>query len=306
LFFASAPQPVVVGVGGAGVQSLCEEQRLDVVPAGTFDPQTGAGTLDLTFRSVVFLGASALTPCPVCLGDPTANDGVRGGTCSGGPRNGLSCDAHGIGSLFGVTSLHCPASPGANVTGAGLPRDVTLSTTPSTLTAADACDAPLGGFLCHCGACSLDPSVACQVDADCAGLGLGTCASSGGAARQPNDCNDASFNCEDQGDDKGRCDADGPDEKWCDAFRRADGSGVVPCTTNADCSAASCPGGCGNCTFIERRRCFLPTIVARGDADPITPVLAGVTCTSPTASASINFTLGLPGPQRLRFEAQLD
>jgi len=300
-FFASPPQPYSLGT-----HSVCVVNLLNQVPNGSYDVEGGGGALTLQMMSKYHLGISLQRPCPVCIDDEVANDGILGGICDGGDRNGDACDAEGGDSVFGRTSSNCPPSTAANVTGAGLRNVLSLSSGVSTLTAGDPCEAPNDGFDCHCGACSLNPTVACQADSDCSGMGLGTC-NYGGGRRRPNGCNDAAFNCEDQGDGTGRCDADGPDDKYCAFFVRADGSGVIPCTSNTDCNALVCSGSsCGPCTLSERRRCFLPTIVAAGDADPTTPVFAAATCLGPTASDAVNAAVGLPGPQRVRFEMQLE
>lgn len=68
-----------------------------------------------TVRTDVFKGfngsAGIDVPCVLCIGDPITNDDLQGGTCSGGPRNGLACDANGVvpgRPDFGATSLDCP------------------------------------------------------------------------------------------------------------------------------------------------------------------------------------------------------
>jgi hypothetical protein len=194
-------------------------------------------------------------------------------------------------------SLDCPPSPLSNISGLGLRVSLPLTTGPASLTATVPCDAPLGAIDCHCAVCSLDQTIACSSDADCALASAGTCTATGfaGAARKPNDCND--LVCNDAGGGtQGRCNA-GPDDSYCDGFTYADGDGLLSCTNNAECAAWG-PGS-GNCTITENRRCFLDTISDAGFAGVSTNRLVGTTCMPPTGSSAANNALGLPGPARV-------
>jgi hypothetical protein len=152
---------------------------------------------------------------------------------------------------------------------------------------------------CACGSCSGDSSVACNGDGDCAALTLGTCEKGTNAPdRRPNDCQD--LTCEPVGGGKGVC--QGEDDRFCDQATRADGSGILPCATNNDCTAvdADCPNGdCGNCEHLEERRCFQDPILVSGVGNnPAVAILSEVTCIPASSHVYTNAVAGFPGPKR--------
>ena len=123
--------------------------------------------LNLDGRMDIYLGIALNQPCPTCVGDTALNDGLRLGTCSGGSRNGLACDATATDSRFGDLSLECPPSPATAITTPdSFPRDVVLSTGTSTLTAELPCEAPLGALNCPCDLCGTS-FLPCASNADC-------------------------------------------------------------------------------------------------------------------------------------------
>jgi hypothetical protein len=168
------------------------------------------------------------------------------------------------------------------------------------------CDFPLNSMSCACAVCSGDTTVPCNANADCSGIGAGTCTSNGGGApRQPNACSD--LTCTDIGGGKGECDA-GPDVNYCDGELRSNGEGLIACNDNADCDAVSsaCQNNdCGNCTITEPRSCFLDPIVSTGDADPQSPLIAASYCVPPTSSSGVNNATGLPGPSRAVVQVEM-
>ncbi len=298
--YLSPPQAL-----SAGGVALCSLPLLASEVSGSWNVEGGGGSANWDELSLVRLGVSLGQPCPLCVGDPTPNDGVRGGTCSGGPDNGSPCDVNGTGPTFGAVSYDCLPDPAVNVSGAGLVMKRTESTGSRTLadtatTGAAACG--LGGVLdCHCAVCSADNTVACNTDADCTAVGAGTCSSDGlGASRMPNNCSNDSFVCTDDGDGvHGHCSA--TVDSFCDLFLRANGSGVVGCLTNGDCLAqgSACPGGdCGVCALTQNRSCFLPAINAAGVPNPGNPISVGIVCVAPTVSPAANAVIGLSGPAR--------
>jgi len=144
--------------------------------------------------------------------------------------------------------------------------------------------------------CSTDSTIACRNNAECAGAG-DLCKHVGTLVPRPDQCTTA---CEDTGDGvNGQCDADGPDNKGCDGLVRANGEGFFQCLSNADCAEANIGIDAGNCTLVKRQPCFLPTIVAEGDADPETPLGVGIFCIPQTGNGGINGVAGLPGPARV-------
>jgi hypothetical protein len=274
-------------------------------PTGTWNVDSGAGAIDLELVRQVFLGTSLVEPCPTCVGDTTPDDGVRDGTCVGeGENEGMSCDANGSDATFpapggGEYSYDCFPEVGLNVSGPGAEIDtLTLSTGSSSLTAAVDCG--ILPALCHCGRCADDHSEPCASDGECLALGLGACEGTS-AVFPPNQCDD--LVCADAGGGEGVCTA-GPTDSFCDAILRANGEGIIPCLSNADCDPVNIGVEGGDCTLTKQRECFLPTIVADGTPDPAQPVAAGIACTALTSNVGINTVVGLPGALRLRQEAE--
>ncbi|HYC54540.1 MAG TPA: hypothetical protein VEL28_06360 [Candidatus Binatia bacterium] len=291
----------------AGNTPTCVLNTLSRQPGGSANVDQGSGSIEIHLAEKVFLGIGLTTPCPICLNDPTPADGMRGGTCSGGEDNGETCDAQAYNATFppptgAFYSLDCMPLTGANVSGSGLFIDVTLTTGQSTLSADLPCasEGPFADLDCHCLACSEDARHACRSDADCTQYDAGTCSEIGpGTQPQPNACSDGE--CEDLGNGEGRC-ATGPDDVFCAGLVRANGSGFIGCNTNEDCAATSIGVDAGTCDLIERRPCFLDTIVAQGAPHPVIPRGAGTFCTPPTSAGGVNLAAGLPGPGRLELQ----
>ncbi len=301
--YTSPPQPVVA----AGVP-LCSLPRLGANVSGTWSPGLGAGALNIDEFSAVYVGIDVGQPCPVCVGDPVANDGVLGGTCSGGPSNGSGCDVNATDPAFGDVSYNCLPDSGSNITGVGLRIKRTDTTGSFSLPAGLTCSPPLSGLDCPCAVCSLDNTIACSSDTDCSSVGAGTCSAVGsGVPTQPNDCSSDALVCSDGGAGiQGFCSSS--TDTYCDGHTDANGRFLLPCSIQADCDAldAECSGGdCGLCAAAVQRSCFLGSITVAGQASAPAPDgsgnpdLGSVFCVPPTASAAANTAIGLPGPARL-------
>ncbi len=274
------------------------------------DSHCDLATCDFGFcqgNSTVTCAVNADCNKGTCTGlDPVANDGVRGGVCAGGIDEGLPCDVMAVNSSFpasggGGHSLDCFPDPLSNTSGQGLRIELTQTTgTSGPIAAQVSCGGIFAGFNCPCRVCGGDPSVVCNTDADCAAVGAGLCDANGGSGsvfNQPNSCQNSSggFNglCTDLGGGFGECTI-GPDDNYCDGQVRADGRGIITCSSNADCSGTG-GGPWGNCTIAERRSCFPDPLSATGQADPTAPVGAAVFCLPPTGSGVVNGAAGLPG-----------
>ena len=284
---------------------------------GTVNPDTGSSTLNLNLLTKTHTGGSAtLThPCPVCVGDTTAGDGNQNGLCRGGSRDGLACDVDAYDATFGAQSkgeglaLDCPPVPGTNITGVGIRIPFTFTTGHTELAFENKCDNPLGFLNCACGVCTLDNTLPCKNDAECAASSAGTCTSKGsGVARQPNGCGDVVAGCVAAGDDKGECNSAADELQYCDGVVRANGHGIVACATNSDCLNSDCDdvnvglqsGSCGTtCSLTQPRPCFLNPIVDDGRPDTENPLLVGTFCLAPTNNTAINGAAGNPGPVRV-------
>ena len=96
--------------------SLCVLNSLAQDAAGTADCATGATSLDFTLSQAMYLtgdtlGDAGIQPCPLC----------QGGTCFGGPNNGMSCTAGvDLGAAY-PTSHDCPPDPMAFIGSMELP-----------------------------------------------------------------------------------------------------------------------------------------------------------------------------------------
>jgi hypothetical protein len=281
-------------------------ERLETDYSGSFDNESGAIQLNASGSDNVYTGINLVQPSPLCVGDPTPNDGQKDGTCVGGPNDPFACDAQGQHGTFGITSLDCPPDPLARISGLGLHRGVELTTGASTLASELQCQTPFSAFGCPCALCSGNLTLACRNDAECAAAGAGEC--SAGRQSQPNGCSDLVCTATvGSPPGRGECLA-GPVSKFCDGFTRIDGSGIRGCTSDSDCDfftgTDSCPSNdCGNCTLEEGRSCFLDPIAVAGAADPDNPLLVNAGCDRPLPPFfSYNLLVGLVGPFSDQFD----
>ena len=184
-FFFGAPQPASIFL----FPGICTVHQWNGSVSGTFDQSSGASAGTASLVSRMYAGAPPERPCPVCAGDPFLNDGTAGGTCSGGARNGMPCDANGVSPepSYGTTSLDCPPTPGSLIATSVLDFDQgNAGTLTKTVTAASPNCNGAPGKKCLCASCSLDSTVACASDAECAAASAGTCTNSAGEPRKPN------------------------------------------------------------------------------------------------------------------------
>jgi hypothetical protein len=121
--------PLAVPNPGSTPTSVCVLNTLSAPASGTVDCASGATNISAPLSSVLFLTGDTATdpgstiagiqPCPLCTG----------GSCIGGPNNGMSCVA-GTGTLGGnpsyPTSHDCPPDPMFNI--GTLPVDFALTT----------------------------------------------------------------------------------------------------------------------------------------------------------------------------------
>jgi hypothetical protein len=288
----------------SGGVPTCVTSQWNGTISGITNPGTGvsAGTANLISR--VYNGITISQPCPQCNGDRWPTDGLKGGTCLGGGRNGLPCDADGTSPnpAFGTTSLDCPPIGGALVGTLPINLDNTNNGNATlTLSAASPNCHGAPGKKCPCDVCSLNQSKPCQTNADCL-LGEGTC---GGAVvgqpTQPNACIGGLCDAQEAGDatsGEGEC-SNGPVDQNC-----APPEQQIGCSIGTDCPLT------GICQAANRK-CFAgfdgnigDSIVGIGThAAPVDgwsrPTFASVFCVPPTSAAAVNAVAGLPGPGRL-------
>ena len=154
--FFGAPVPLSSG----GVPA-CIVNRLRAGVAGTVQPKTGCGELELHLGSTVYATDDIARPCPVCIGDATPNDGKKDGHCDGGAATGRACDAQTSPSQFGVSSNDCLPVAGKNV--GELPIDLTpLTTGHASLTAKLSCKAVTGKDAPRCFCPAQTQATACS------------------------------------------------------------------------------------------------------------------------------------------------
>jgi hypothetical protein len=120
--------PLAVPNPGSTPTSVCVLNNLSTGASGTVNCSTGATSISAPLASVLFLTGDTATdpgstiagiqPCPLC----------SGGTCIGGPNNGMACVA-GTTTLGGnpayPTSNHCPPANSFNI--GTLPVNFSLS-----------------------------------------------------------------------------------------------------------------------------------------------------------------------------------
>jgi len=302
-YFFGAPLSLAAG----GVTTCVASQWAGGI-SGTFNQQSGASVGQASIISRVYNGIAIANPCPRCIGDGFINDGVKGGSCNGGARNGMPCDGEGPSPepAFGITSLDCPPTAGGLI--ATLPIDLANTTASLTKTVdgtSPTCNGE-AGKRCLCGSCSGNSSFPCDHDTQCATAGFGTCTNAAGEPRKTNACLDDTTTgvnehvcaIDTSSPGEGQC-AAGPITTHChiETFRG--------CTVPADCPFA------GDTCDAVNRDCFPGTGNGVGDAITAigshgvprdhtnTQTFASVFCVAPTGSASVNSVAGLPGPGRL-------
>jgi hypothetical protein len=293
----------------AGGVTTCAVNQFNGPISGTANVESGESATTVLVTSRVYNGIAIDNPCPRCIGDATINDNVQGGTCSGGPRNGLACDGNGTvpgRPDFGTTSLDCPPLVGALI--AALPINLSSATDPvtKTLTASSPPCSGEAGERCLCDTCNNGAQEPCDDNADCpdpagpigpicggrrciggtnAGAACTTnseCAGGGicnrpGEPTKPSACLDNTttvnvLDCTDTApvDGEGECTM-GPITTTCSV---ASGHGQRGCLGNGDCGGAA-----GSCEAASRA-CLLTggftgklgtnTLVANGVEDPPT------------------------------------
>lgn len=166
-FFAAPPTPISTG----GV-ATCYTSVITGPVSGTVDVDTGALDPTVPFQASLYSGVDNDHPCPRCIGDPTPNDNVRGGSCDAGPRVGLACDANGAAFFtdFGSTSFDCPPNPASSIADFFL-GNVDFSTATQTRTvSASSPDCTAAGYTgkrCLCDSCNNINGQGCFTNADC-------------------------------------------------------------------------------------------------------------------------------------------
>ncbi len=323
----------------AGGVSTCVGNQVNGSIVGTANVESGSSASTANLTSRVFNGITLSNPCPNCVGDGTVNDGVRGGTCSGGARLGKACDINGASpnASFGATSLDCPPLAGAVIATLPINLSNTTGTLTRTLSAANPLCTATGWTTnrCQCDTCDDAASTPCSTNADCSG-GTGICgglrclsgpnagapcpaagsssvcpAAGGGSnaacgrkgtATAANQCDAGATDCAaDSGtpSPNDRKCTTGPNENFCGPTETFRG-----CAADSDCLFAG-----DTCSVTRFRDCFDNgvvgnTVTATGVVsapvnDQADPTLAAMFCIGPTTSASVNNAAGLPGLGRL-------
>ncbi len=281
VFYFGAPLPL--SAGGIGT---CVVNQIEGSATGTTNIETGAFASTINLRSRIHTLTNADVPCPRCDGDGVPNDGVAGGTCVGGTRNGQACDVNGTSPIpsFGKTSLDCP--PAGPISALSIALDGSSGIETQTLSASSpTCNGTIGGNKkCFCPAAGSQPT-------------------------QPSSCIEDTSTLEDEsicapispGSNKGQCPiSDGRADRVCFPLETFRG-----CLGNSDCPAP------GDTCAVLSRPCYLDngviggSVTAKGVTDPSDgngiahPTFAALFCVPPTASPAANAANGLPGLGRL-------
>lgn len=293
--------PLALSAGGT---PTCVVNRF----ASDFSGSTGAvGEYDVSTntRALVHTGINQLQPCPICTGGTSGAIGGTG-TCSGGPRNGLSCTTDAVNPDFGPSSFDCPPDPLGNISGAGLKLALQFSSGTKTITAGIANASFCASGTCHCSVCSGDSLIGCSSDAECIAAGAGTCGVNLGVQNpSQNECDGGPSDCvaDPENPGMGKCNT-GPYDNFCNGTTalRNNGGGIIPCNDNADCDAldATCGGDCGTCDKVTQRSCFLPTVTATGAPGIFESEGVSAFCNALTGNSGVNAAGGLPGPGRVQ------
>lgn len=196
--FSSTPVPMVRGLAPL-FPGFCPVTYGNGDVSGQWTPQTGAGQITFQDRTWLYIPIGDLNVCDdaVCVGDPTANDGVRGGSCLGGESTGLDCDANGHDATWplggGDYSFDCLPTLSTRVwihshTRTETTGTATIANTLSCGGALNSCagtcvDLGEGDGECDSmtiGYCGLTPeedatTPQCQTNAECATYSFGTC-----------------------------------------------------------------------------------------------------------------------------------
>ena len=92
------------------------------------------------------------------------DDGVKGGSCSGGPSGGSACDAQGITRFFGKTSLDCLPSAGSAIGDLVFDAKQATTGTKTISTSAESpnCRGGAPGEKCFCDTCDDRAATPCQ------------------------------------------------------------------------------------------------------------------------------------------------
>ena len=156
------------------------EPGTDYAVRGVVDLRTGR--TDFSRLRVVSANNSAGGACPVCVGDPTPNDGEAMGTCEASPLPetdptantgaGNNCDSNAFGSeVSGSYSFDCTVSTVVPVFNFFLENYSTGGTTWAVDAERPPCTNPLlpPGTQCWCGLCEGTTDQVCQSDFDCPG-----------------------------------------------------------------------------------------------------------------------------------------
>lgn len=154
------------------------------------------------------------------------------------------------------------------------------------------------------GRCTKSTTTRCTIDGDCKGIFGGTCKAStcdsngSGTTPQPNQCSNLVCSATDGTLTQGICNA-GPVTSTCDGVLRANGKGILTCSSDNACKPEVIGIDGGSCALVEARSCFLDPIIASGTAAPNDSVGVAAFCIPPTGSSGINGVAGLPGPARV-------
>jgi hypothetical protein len=255
-----APLPLSSG----GVSSCVINEFREAI-TGTYNCESGCGESAVKLRSRVFLVLDQNKPCPPCVGDPTPNDGVKGGTCDGGKTPGAACDVGGISDLFQDAG---GAPPDAGRTS----NDCQPTGSPVGILSIDLNPLTTG-------------TVTVNADQNClsGAFPAGSCYCPGQV--QPNSCVP-----------DGICPASGVCEKnppigVCSGqpFRQC----FLTSGPTADCEDVS--PGAGTCQS-QQQPCFGSSITRTGQCGTEEGVLASIFCIPATQASAINTVAGLPGP----------
>ncbi len=304
---------------------------------GTVAVESGDVALTLPVRATLYY-----VPCPECLGDPVENDGIAGGTCQGGTRLHLPCDANATSPVpgFGSTSFDCPLEDEDEIGDLAIPtQPLSFATGTQTRTLGAASPFCVGDptVRCHCETCDDLAATPCTSNADCVAVGATVCGgkrclfgSNAGAPctansecpggpgchrpgepSKPNPClEDTAVApgrvCTDTPpvDGEGEC-LDGPIVTHCAGMERHRGcSADVDCPVTHQCVSENMPCFPGDGQIGSSVFTSGSATPRSGDVSDPT-VLSALWCGGPSSSGVFNGYATLPGLERLTLKGAL-
>jgi hypothetical protein len=154
----------------AGGVSTCVVNQFKQPITGTANVETGDASTTAFLTTRVYNGLGPTLRVRSASATASINVAATTGTCDGGPRQGLACDANGSVPNrpdFGTTSLDCPPNPGGIIATLTIDLSSKTGTVVKTLTASSPACGGAAGNRCLCDTCNNANADVCDDNSDC-------------------------------------------------------------------------------------------------------------------------------------------